>query len=274
MFETFPLPPHALDTFQCGSHLDASKFRRLHIWGSGTCFFHSVACLLVYKNIVHQDSVNYYLAIPTNKNLVAVGEKVSTTTQQTTVDLCFSTPNRYATHKFYHNFEQVGIQLRQYLSQTITQAKFEQFKDQAFSSDMKWALSDKIPDWIDVKKQMAEPSKWANIWVVKYAAWALALNLLFINGTSREEPLFCGIENFENGPWTLFIFWSGKVHFEPIVQIRDTISDPPSSTPDLETLEIATRVFSTKHPFINCLRSRFESNENGGCQISTTGKVS
>lgn len=273
MFETFPLPPHALDTFQCGSHVDAAKFKRLHIWGSGTCFFHSVACLLVYKNVVKPDSIEYYLAIPTDKNLVAAGDPVRKTTPQKTVDLCFKIPNRYGDPKFYHNFEQVGIQLRQYLSQTLTQARFEQFKDQAFSSDLKWALADKIPDWIEVKKKMVEPSKWADIWVVKYAAWALALNILFINGTSREEPLFCGIENFENGPWTLFIFWSGKVHFEPIVEMTDVISGQNPSTPQSEGLQVETRVFSTKHPFINCLKSRFESNDRGGCQLSVTNKV-
>ncbi len=255
MFETFPLPPHALDTFQCGQ-AEARHFRRLHIWGNGSCFFHSVAALLVYRNKVQDKMITYYLAIPTNQNLVKADEEVHHTTPAHTVHLAFHVPNRYPADKFYHNFEQIGIQLRQYLSQTITQPRFAQFLNHAFTTEMKDILTTDAPDWITVKKELASPSKWANIWTVKYAAWALSLNLLFINGTSREEPIFCGVENFNRGPWTLFIFWSGKVHFEPIVELKTETS-----------AQIKQRVFQTSHSFINCLQQRFESAQPGGCKI-------
>lgn len=277
MFETFPLPPHALDTFQCGSHADSSKFKRLRIWGNGSCFFHSVACLLVYKNEVHEDHIVYHLAIPTDKNLKSGNDDANNSTEHQTVTLCFKVPNRHAANKFYRNFEQVGLQLRTFLSQKLTEASFQQFKTEAFSSDLLWALEDKVPEWIEVKKKLAAPSKWADIWVAKYAAWALSLNLLFINGTSREEPIFCGIENFQNGPWTLFIFWSGKVHFEPIVELEEddagALSPNKTSNDEGDGPDVKTKVFSTNHPFIQCLESKFQSNVQGGCQMPVIPKV-
>ena len=255
MFEVFPLPPHALDTFQCGNTIPASSFGRLNIWGNGTCFFHSIACLLAHSNKVMGDSVIYKLAIPSNKNLPTSGPNTDfqTTTKNQTVHLVFTVGKQHDPQHFYKNFEQVGLQLRQYLSETLTAERWTLFLKEAFSSDMAWSLSPVTPNWIEVKKQMAELSMWADIWVVKYAAWALSLNILFINGTSREEPIFCGIENFRKGPWTLFVFWSGKIHFEPIVQLNHS--------------SVTSRVFQTNHPFIQCLEQRFESNESGGCKL-------
>jgi hypothetical protein len=257
MFETFPLPDHALDTFQCGEQADASRFRRLHIWGNGSCFFHSVACLLCCRNVETKEAIQFYLAIPSDKNLAA-----KPTLKRT--ELCFPVPRKYPAQKFHRHFEQVGIQLRRYLSQTLTEDRYRTFCKQAFSSGTAWALAEKAPSWIDVKTKMAEPSKWADIWVVKYAAWALSLNLLFINGTSREEPIFCGVENFENGPWTLFIFWSGKVHFEPIVELAPGSPDKPI---------LSHRIFLTSHPFIRCLKDRYESSLRGGCRLPVNHKI-
>lgn len=256
MFETFPLPDHALDTFQCGKQADASRFRRLNIWGNGSCFFHSVACLLCHRNVAEDKHLVFYLAIPSDKNLTEATSKAQS------VELRFKVPAKYPADKFYRHFEQVGIQLRLYLSQTLTEDRFRTFCKQAFSNDMAWSLEESKPTWVDIKANLAEPSKWADIWAVKYAAWALSLNLLFINGTSREEPIFCGVENFENGPWTLFIFWSGKVHFEPIVELESG-----SGT------AVSHRVFQTSHPFIRCLKARYESNIQGGCHLPVNGKT-
>lgn len=259
MFETFELPLHALDTFQCGQPLDA-HFRRLNVWGNGTCFFHSVATLLVHSNVVENNTILYHLAIPTTKNLqLSSSNSVQVSNCDQTVYLTFSVPLTYDGPKFYRNFEQVGIQLRKYLSYTVTKERYAAFQREAFSSDLKWALAGKAPDWVAVKAQLSNPAEWADIWTVKYAAWALSLNLLFINGTSREEPVFCGVENFRNGPWTLFIFWSGKVHFEPIVQVSEPDESPPT---------ITQRAFLTDHhPFIKCLEQRFQSSEQGGCRM-------
>lgn len=261
MFELFPLPPHALDTFECGSETEknAARFQRINIWGNGTCFFHSVACLLANANESSGNTITYHLAIPSNKNLPSTDTIAHSSTKQT-VQLAFTVPNRYDSDRhFYKNFEQVGLQLRQYLSQTVTEERFAQFLEEGFSSDLKWALASTMPDWVDVKKQLATPSQWADIWTIKYAAWTLSVNLLFINGSSREEPIFCGVENFENGPWTLFIYWSGKVHFEPIVQIHP------------ETHKCC-KVFSTTHPFVQCLKQRFESSDRGGCKLKVNPK--
>lgn len=260
MFETYPLPPHALDTFQCGQ-AETRHFRRLDIWGSGSCFFHSTACLLTYANETSTDAqgnetITYYLAIPSNENIRAnASDPVKVNGPNEIVRLAIQVPNRHP-DKFYKNAKQVGVALREYLSETVTKERYEVFLDKGFSSDLKWALQDKMPDWIKIKALLANPSAWADIWAVKYAAWALSLNLLFINGSSREEPIFCGVENFHRGPWTLFVFWSGKVHFEPIVEMVDA-----------HGTAVKQGIFLTNHPFVKCLEGRFVSSSSGGCSL-------
>jgi hypothetical protein len=267
MFETLPLPPHALDTFQC-AQTDAHTFRRLEIWGNGTCFFHSVVCLLTYQNKIVGDAIEYSMAIPSSENIrVKADDPILRTDSKHTASLVFQVKNQHDPEKFYKNAEQVGILLRQFLSQTLTKDRYAQFLKEAFSTDLQWALQGQTPDWTTVKEILQNPSKWADIWVVKYTAWALSLNILFINGSSRQEPVFCGVENFNHGPWTLFVFWSGKVHFEPIVQVVKDRNDGDTQKDTYEEIDIAHRIFPTTHPFILCLRDRFASSQAGGCNM-------
>ena len=157
MFEPIPLPEHALDTFQCGSSsVHPSSFQRLEIWGNGSCLYHSIASLLVYKNEVHQDTVTYYLAIPSTKRLPET-KKVSTTTETQTVSLVFTVPKRFDGDRFYKNFQQVGPALRKYLSTTLTKNRYEQFLKESFSSEYAWAVSQTAPSWEQVKQEMSQP---------------------------------------------------------------------------------------------------------------------
>lgn len=208
-------------TFRCAEDYDT--YVRLDCWGEGSCFFHSVALLTVVENRVHNQTIVYKLATK-NKHYqtyqVALNPKVP----------------------FCENFRQVGIQLRQRLGKELEckPALWAQFEKE---NSVNLNRTDKKQTVRGAIEEFAKVETWADIWTIRYCAWRLGLNLLFVNPNSAQEPIYCGVENFDHGCLTLFIYWSDHVHFEPIVQQAGC---------DL------VRAFGENHAFLKCLRMQYK----------------
>lgn len=202
-----PIPTELLDrTFGC--HPDKHSFVRLEEqYGGGSCFFHSLACLLVQGNLRTKDSVVYLL------------NTASTTYQLFKVDLKSSIDTN-DTNDTNDTFRQVGIMLRRRLANELVAKPhlWEQFcksvpiyASTAFSTSL--AMASQVSN-------LLQSSVWADTWAIKYTAWRLHVNILFVNPTSWDEPIYCGVEMFDNAALHVFIYWSHNIHFEPVVQLE------------------------------------------------------
>lgn len=218
-------------------------------WGNGTCFFHSVALLLLVQNVVQDGQVTFVLKLPQTHKLEKEKDKQY---------LIFTYPYD-STKPFYKHFKQVGIDLRALVCESLTEQAFNQFLSEAFSQDLKERMEDS--NWMAIKETLNYQYQWVDVWAIKFTAWLLNLNILFINASSKEQPLFCGVENFENAPWTLFIYWIDKRHFQPIVQFDSQ-----------DSLKVVNRIFPTNHPWIQCIQKQYTGSQPGSCPITLTEK--
>lgn len=206
-------------TFGCDAeHLDG--YYRLDCWGEGSCFFHSMAILTVQGNTVDE-----------SKNRVTYHMKFGSTRLNITVPMV---------QPFQESFRQVGVQIRKNLGEEINSKLWAQFTEH---NHINPAHADEKLDMGGVQKELQNESTWANIWTIRYTAWRLGLNILFINPDSKIEPLYCGVENFAHGQDSLFIYWSNHQHFEPVVR---------------QVGKECTRTFGQDHAFIKCLRNQYK----------------
>jgi hypothetical protein len=153
---------------------------------------------------------------------------------------------------FSENFRQVGIALRKQLAQELKTSPnlWTQFQSQ---NSVNVDRADKVQCAGGAVTDLSNAEAWADIWTIRYAAWRLKLNILFVNPSSTQEPVYCGVENFTNGKTTLFVYWSNRMHFEPIVQKNGC--------------EIV-RLFGQNHAFLQCLRTQYKQ----ACPIDPIGK--
>jgi len=230
--KTNTIPKGVLEnTFQCAE--DYSSYVRLDCWGEGSCFFHSVALLTVISNKLNNDHIIYTLYTPNSK--------------YSTFKVQFH-PNI----PFAENFRQVGIMLRQRLGAELKQSPglWDQFIRQ---NHINQDRTDKVQTVQGAIQELHQIETWADIWTIRYCAWRMQLNLLFVNPSSSQEPIYCGVENFQNQERTFFIYWSNHSHFEPIVQISNG--------------EVV-RSFGQNHAFLKCLRSQYKQS----CPFDPIGK--
>jgi hypothetical protein len=219
--------------FGCQDEHELDSYVRLDCWGEGSCFFHSLCMLIVINNKVHNNQVTYTLDTP------------NSTYRYFTVPLKPTIP-------FCETFRQVGIQLRQALGRELAQypklwAKFER------ENKVNLGRTDKQQTAQGAVEELGKIEVWADIWTIRYCAWRLKLNVLFVNPTSAQEPIYCGVENFDQGKHTIFIYWSNHSHFEPIVQLEgDTF----------------LRSFGQNHRFLECLRNQYKK----ACPLDPIGK--
>lgn len=220
------LSPDLLNSvFKCDSK--HNNYFRLDCWGEGSCFFHSVALLTVQNNRVIGDQVEYLL-------------QFGKSTYRVRVPLI--TP-------FVESFRQVGPYIRTHLARDLQKNPDLWSK---FTREVKidLARTDKPHQTRDqVIHELQSVEEWADIWTIQYTAWRLKLNLLFINPSMPQEPLYCGVENFSNGEDTLFIYWSNGSHFEPVVKVEHNH---------------AIRTFGQDHIFLECLRKQYKK----GCPLT------
>ena len=178
---------------------DVHKYVRLDCWGEGSCFFHSLCLLLVVRNRVHGNMVEYTLSTPNRAYQRFVVERKE---------------------PFCESFRQVGIALRKRLSNELQKhpALWDSFKKH---NHVNMSRTGKTQTLDGVVKELSNPSVWADIWTIRYCAWRLQVNVLFVNPSNEQEPIYCGVENFNHGNHVLFIYWSNHSHFEPIVFVED-----------------------------------------------------
>lgn len=237
MLEILEIPKDVTKSFTCIPETMA----RLNIWGNGSCFFHSIAILLVVQNQVVDNVIRYTLQFPPGHHLES---------DYLTIEV-----PKTSEEAFYKYFEKVGLALRNVVCDSLSEEYFKKFEQESFSTDLKEQIDS--TNWMELKGGLKSPHKWADIWSIKYTAWLLNLNILFINGSDPQHPLFCGVENFNKSPWTLFVYWVGRVHFEPIVQVNGSI--------------VERRIFPTDHEWIQCIQKEYESGQGiNGCSIKLT----
>lgn len=219
-------------TFGCATQDGLDMYVRLETWGEGSCFFHSLAMLLVKGNRVQDNQVTYTLNTP------------NASYQSFTVNV-LNTP-------FRESFRQVGIQLRKRLGKELEQNPklWEQFESHVH---MNLERTDKHQTMGGAIKELAQKEVWADIWTIRYCVWRLKVNALFVNPSSSQEPLYCGVENFEHENRTVFIYWSNHSHFEPIVQLHDNT---------------IVRSFGQNHRFLKCLKEQYKR----ACPLDPIGK--
>ena len=180
--------------FQCDHNEDLNSYVRLETWGEGSCFFHSLCLLIVIQNKINNNSVTYTLDTPAHHY------------KTFTVKLIKQLP-------FKESFRQVGIALRQRLGQELEQKPhlWELFKQQNVINLEKTNKNQTLEGVID---DFSKKNVWADIWTIRYSAWRLKINTLFVNPDSNTEPIYCGVENFKHSSRTVFIYWSNHSHFE------------------------------------------------------------
>lgn len=219
-------------TFGCDKVHDVHNYVRLDCWGEGSCFFHSVCLLLVVHNKVEGNMATYTLDTP------------SQTYRTFRVPILHNKP-------FCESFRQVGIRLRQRLGKELSQRPnlWQKFRKQ---NNIDTSHAGKIQTVQGGIKELNDPSVWADIWTIRYCAWRLRVNTLFVNPSNAHEPLYCGVENFNRGKHVLFIYWSNHSHFEPIVYLQDA---QDAQGPSKRTIK---RSFGENHEFVKCLTSQYK----------------
>ena len=227
------IPKNVLqNVFQCEKGA-VDAYVRLDCWGEGSCFFHSVCLLVVSGNqIENGKQITYTLDVPNPAFR--------------TFQVPLLTPHLKS---FPENFRQVGVMLRKKLSEELarTPSLWKQFLR---TNPINLNRTDKAMQSVhETITELAQVDVWADIWTIRYCAWRLRLNILFVNPDSQHEPIYCGVENFTNGPKTLFIYWSNKTHFEPIVKCIANSN--------------AQRTFGQDHHFIKCLAGQYKR----GCPL-------
>lgn len=210
--------------FQCDHDENLNSYVRLETWGEGSCFFHSLCMLILIRNQVHGNNVTYTLDTPVKQY------------KHFTVNLLQNQP-------FKESFRQVGIALRKKLGRELEKQPtlWKQFKSQVHINPKK---TDKNQTLQGVINDFEDKHAWADIWTIRYAAWRLKINTLFINPDSTMEPIYCGVENFEQPLRTVFIYWSNHSHFEPVIKILDN--------------QQIVRSFGQNHAFIKCLSNQYK----------------
>lgn len=217
-------------TFKCADQSDLDMYVRLDTWGEGSCFFHSLCMLLVSGNMVSGNTVTYTLSTPTPEY-----QSFEVEIKHPTLGL------------FRENFREVGIQLRQRLSKELADnlSLWTKFTAQ---TRVNLDRTDKVQTAEGAVEELSKVSVWADIWTIRYAAWRLKVNALFVNPSAVHEPIYCGVENFSGGALgnTVFIYWSDHVHFEPIVKLQQ---------------EQCTmlRHFGQNHRFVKCIRDQYKN---------------
>lgn len=176
---------------------DVHKYVRLDCWGEGSCFFHSLCLLLVIRNEVQQDKIKYTLDTKSTLYKTFLVKKLE---------------------PFCESFRQVGLQLRKRLGEELSQKPhlWQSFLKQ---NHVNMNRTGKAQNVQGIITEFANIHTWADIWTIRYCAWRLQVNVLFVNPSNKQEPLYCGVENFNHGNHVLFIYWSNHSHFEPIVYL-------------------------------------------------------
>jgi hypothetical protein len=219
--------------FGCETDSELESYLRMDCWGEGSCFFHSVCLLMVIRNRVVGDTVEYTLDIP-NKRFRTFRVKI------------------IKGAPFCETFRQVGLAMRKRLCEDLT-ANRQLWAEFQRQNDVNLAKTDKVQDVGGTIKELVDITVWADIWTIRYTAWRLRLNVLFVNPASATEPVYCGVENFTDGRHTIFIYWSNGTHFEPIVKVDGSRM---------------TRSFGQNHRFIECLRKQYKQT----CPLDPIGK--
>ena len=205
------------------------EYLRFEVLGAGACFFHSVCAALVVGNLVENNKVVFLLE---TSNLVY---------QLFEVDLKSS---------LEESFDQVGIMLRKRLAQELKAAPklFDDFLAstrifEGTASSTKRDVSRQITD-------LLEAATWADTWTIKYTAWRLKVNFLFVNPTDVDyHPFYCGVEGFRAADLNVFIYWSGHMHFEPVFRVDQSKNN---------TALKVTRAFAATDPLVACFMAQYK----------------
>lgn len=205
--------------FKC----QGGNYARVETWGEGSCFFHSLAMLLVSHNHTLDQKVVFHLKTPSSS--------------YRRFEVSAKTP-------FRESFRQVGLDLRRRLAQELQEHPNLWKKFQATKHINLERTDKKRQTHKDIVKELFNVSTWADIWTICYCAWRLRVNVLFINPASSDEPIYCGVENFRHFGITVFIYWSNHTHFEPVVQV--------------ECNGKFKRTFGQNHKFMQCLKSQYK----------------
>lgn len=230
-----PIPTKLLDrTFGC--HPDKHSFVRLEEqYGGGSCFFHSLATLLVMGQLRTSNSIIYLL-----------------NTASTTFQL-FKVVVNSSNSQNIDAFRQVGIMLRRRLANELVAKPqlWEQFcKSVTIYASTALTTNLKLASQVS---NLLQSSVWADTWAIKYTAWRLHVNILFVNPTSWDEPIYCGVEAFDNAALHVFIYWSHNIHFEPIVQLKQTNQSNQSD----QTGQWTVRRMFGNSKFVQCFKQQY-----------------
>lgn len=137
---------------------------------------------------------------------------------------CAMNLNRYHARTLDER-EQIGLQLRKKVARRLAR-EGERGWDRFWNRrrDSIRTSNNAFPNYVDVVRQVEDPSVWASAPLIVYVMAKLNLNHLFLDDTS--ESLYCGVANFalHDRP-LLIILWKNSQHFEPVADPNAPVTD-------------------------------------------------
>lgn len=109
----------------------------------------------------------------------------------------------------------IGLDLRKTIYGSITKKRWETF----------WKLKKvdlkQVPSYQEIRKQIKNPTTWADVFAILYVADKLHINLLVFDTTTGR--LYCGTNQQVEGksvhPTTVFMAWIAHSHFSPLMEV-------------------------------------------------------
>ena len=115
------------------------------------------------------------------------------------------------------NKDRIGLGLRKGIKDATTTELWNDF----WASKGVLPQTMKLPKWSTVEKEMARPSKWADVFHIIYTIHLLGINLIVFDFESGV--IYCGTHSSSRAKTcpTFLMAWVGRTHFEPIFEVRD-----------------------------------------------------
>jgi len=146
----------------------------------------------------------------------------------------------------------LGKEFRRVIFDSISQEAWSRFwkKNKVSAKD--------VPDLDDIRKQIENPSTWADVFSILFVVDVLGLNILVFDVSAGK--LYCGTHNPSVNRPTILMAWIHNAHFEPLLEL------------DTQTLKVRT-LFSRRKDGRSVLDHILQLYAKEGCPNITIHQI-
>lgn len=148
--------------------------------------------------------------------------------------------------------QRLGKEFRRVIFDSISQEAWSRFwrKNKVAAKD--------VPDLDDIRKQIENPSTWADVFSILFVVDVLGLNILVFDVSAGK--LYCGTHNPSASRPTILMAWIHNAHFEPLLEF------------DTQTLKVRT-LFSRRKDGRSVLDHILQLYAKEGCPNVTIHQI-